>query len=407
MEKMILIENGGITSAKGFMAQGVCAEIKKKDKKDIAVVYSDRRGSAAAVYTTNKVRAACIDVTQEHLADGMARAIVVNSGNANACNGAQGYKDAQAMTQILADVMGMGVSPEDVIVASTGDIGVPLPMEKVEGGIYEAVITMSRAGGHNAALAIMTTDLKCKEIAVEIEIQGKPVRIGGMAKGSGMIHPNMATMLVFITTDAAIDSKCLQKLVKQSADLSFNMISVDGDTSTNDMLAVLSNGLAGNPIIADEESDDAKKFAEALNYINIELAKMIARDGEGANHLIEVRVLNAADKETARVIARSVTSSNLTKAAVFGHDPNWGRILCAAGYSGAEFDPSRVDVYLGKTQVAQNGMGLAFDERQAVEELQQENVVITLDLKAGEHSATAWGCDLSYEYISINADYRS
>ncbi len=407
MEKMTLIENGGITSARGFMAQGVCAEIKKKDKKDLAVVYSDRRGSAAAVYTTNKVRAACIDVTRENLADGLARAIVVNSGNANACTGEQGYKDAKAMTQILADVMGMGVNREDVIVGSTGVIGVPLPMDKVEGGIYEAVITMSRAGGHNAALAIMTTDLKCKEIAVEIEIQGKPVRIGGMAKGSGMIHPDMATMLVFITTDAAIDSKCLQKLVKASADLSFNMISVDRDTSTNDMLAVLSNGLAGNPAIEDENSEDAKKFAAALNYVNTELAKMIARDGEGANHLIEVQVVNAADKETARKIARSVTASNLTKAAVFGHDPNWGRIMCAAGYSGAEFDPSCVDVYLGTIQVARDGRGLAFDEAQAVAAMQQENVVITLDLKAGEHSAIAWGCDLSYDYVRINADYRS
>jgi len=402
-----ILENGGVTSPKGYMAQGVMAEIKKKDKRDVAIIYSECKAQAAGVFTTNKVHAACVDVCRSHLADGKARAIVVNSGNANACTGEQGMNDAIEMAKITAEVMGMEIKPQDILVASTGVIGMPMPMDRIQGGIWEAVLTMSRSGSHNTALAIMTTDLKPKEIAVEIELGGQPVRIGAIAKGSGMIHPNMATMLAFVTTDAAISSECLQKMVKGTADVSYNMISVDRDTSTNDMMLMLANAMAKNPLIDNENSEDYASFLEALNFVNIELAKMIAADGEGANHLIEVQVNNAADEKNARIIARSVVGSNLVKAAVFGKDPNWGRALAAAGYSGADFNPDLVDIYLGKVQVAANGMGLPFDEAAAKAELEKAQVTITFDMKAGNCQATAWGCDLSYEYVSINADYRT
>jgi len=282
-----------------------------------------------------------------------------------------------------------------------------MPMNKIEQGIKKAVAALSREGSTNAALSIMTTDLKSKEIAVEIQIQGQPVRIGAIAKGSGMIHPNMATMLAFISTDAAISSDCLKKILKESCDLSYNMISVDRDTSTNDMAIIMANAMAGNPIINDEFSEDYQVFKEAVVYINTCLAKMIARDGEGANCLIEIKIVNAADLENARVIARSISGSNLVKAAVFGKDANWGRILAAAGFSGADFDPAKVDIYLGQEKMAENGMGLLFDEERAREELQKDTVVITLDLKSGIEQATAWGCDLSYDYVTINAAYRT
>jgi len=402
-----ILENGGVTSPKGYMAQGVMAEIKKKDKRDVAVIYSDCKAKAAGVFTTNKVHAACVDVCRNHLEDGMARAIVVNSGNANACTGEQGMQDAIAMAKITAEIMGMAIKPQDILVASTGVIGVPMPMERIEGGIAEAILTMTRSGSHNAALAIMTTDLKPKEIAVEFELSGQPVRIGAIAKGSGMIHPNMATMLAFITTDADISSECLQKMAKATTDLSYNMLSVDRDTSTNDMMLILANGMAKTPLIDDDKSEEYADFLEALNYVNIELAKMIAADGEGANHLLEVKIINAADEKNARIMARSVVGSNLVKAAVFGKDPNWGRALAAAGYSGADFNPDLVDIYLGKVQVAANGMGLPFDEEAAKGELDKAKVIITFDMKTGSYEATAWGCDLSFEYVSINADYRT
>lgn len=339
------------------------------------------------------------------MADSTARAIVANSGNANACTGEQGIKDSQRMADLTGELL--GIEGSDVLVGSTGVIGVFMPMEKVEKGIRKAAAALSRDGEHNAAQAIMTTDLTSKELAIEIEIKGKPVRIGGIAKGSGMIHPNMATMLAFITTDAAIDSKCLQKMVKAAADRSFNMISVDRDTSTNDMLVVLANALAGNPLIDVEGSEDYLLLQEALDFLCISLAKMIARDGEGATRLIEVQVVNAADYEEARQIARSITASNLTKAAVFGEDANWGRILAAAGYSGADFDPGRVDIYLGQEKMAENGMGLIFNEERARQELKQDPVLIKVDLKSGKEQATAWGCDLSYDYVRINAAYRT
>lgn len=401
---MKIIE-GSITAPSGFLAQGVCAEIKKKDKKDVGIIYSQKNCNTAAVYTTNKVRAACIDINVAHLHDGLAQAVVVNSGNANACTGEKGRADALYMAKLTADLL--DVARDDVLVASTGVIGVNMPMDKIEEGIKAAASSLSANGGSNVAEAIMTTDLMSKEIAVEIEIQGKPVRIGAIAKGSGMIHPNMATMLSFITTNVYISSKCLQKILKTSVDLSYNMISIDRDTSTNDMVVIMANGEAGNPIIEDVDSEDYQIFKEALDYINVSLAKKIARDGEGATRMIEVQVINAPNYQTARAIARSITTSNLTKAAVFGEDANWGRILAAAGYSGADFDPDRVDIYLGQEKMAENGMGLLFNEDAARAELQKDTVIIIVDLKSGDYQAIAWGCDLSYEYVRINAAYRT
>lgn len=396
---------GSITAPKGFKAAGVCAEIKKKGKKDVAIIYSEAKCVAAGVFTTNIVRAACVDISRTHLADGTAQAIVANSGNANACTGKQGEEDTVAMANLTAELL--GIEPQDVVVASTGVIGVNMPMDKIEAGIKEAVANLSADGADCAAEAIMTTDIEPKQIAVELEIQGKPVRIGAIAKGSGMIHPNMATMLAFIATDVNISRPCLEKLLKESVDVSYNMISVDRDTSTNDMAVVLANGLAGNEIIDDDNSPYYQLLKEAFVFVNTHLAKLIARDGEGATRLIEVRVKNADDNTTARLIARSIVSSNLTKAAVFGEDANWGRILAAAGYSGAVFDTSKVDIYLGPVKMAENGVGLNFDEEQAREALKQETVIITVDLKAGSCEAVAWGCDLSYDYVRINASYRT
>ncbi len=396
---------GGVTAPLGFLAQGVMAEIKKKDKRDVAVIYSECPARAAGVFTTNLVQAACVKYTRQALADGQAQAVVVNSGNANACTGSRGEKDACQMAKTAAGVL--GIKPSDVLVASTGVIGVPLPMDRVTKGIEDACRDLSRDGGSRAAEAIMTTDTVTKEIAVELEIEGKPVRIGGMAKGSGMIHPNMATMLAFITTDAAISLECLRAVLKESVDVSYNMISVDGDTSTNDMVIVMANGLAANREIYDEATEAYRVFKEAFEYVNIELAKMIARDGEGATRLIEVQVERAPSRKDARRVARAITASNLIKAAVFGEDANWGRIICAAGYSGAVFNPELVDIYLGKVQVARDGMGVEFDEEQAREELRKETVLIKVDLKQGIWSARAWGCDLTHEYVDINASYRT
>lgn len=399
------IVNNSVSAPQGFLSQGVEARIKKEDKKDVAIIYSQVPCTAAGVFTTNKVRAACIDLNREHLKNGRAQAIIVNSGNANACTGEQGWEDTVAMAQQTADLL--DISPQDALVASTGVIGVEMPMDRIADGIRGAAAGLSRDGGYNAAVAIMTTDLAVKEIAVEFEVGGKTVTIGAIAKGSGMIHPNMATMLCFLTTDAAITSECLDTILRNSVNRSFNMISVDRDTSTNDMTLILANGLAGNPLIEDSGSEDCRIMQEALDFITVSLAKMIARDGEGATRMIEVQVVNADSTYTARTVARSITSSNLTKAAVFGEDANWGRILAAAGYSGADFDPNRVDIYLGKEKMAANGVGLAFDEDAARLELQKDPVIIKVDLKSGKEEATAWGCDLTYDYVRINAAYRT
>lgn len=399
------IVTGSVTAPQGFLAQGVEAAIKKENKKDVAIIYSEQPCVAAGVFTTNVVRAACIDMNRAHLENGRAQAIVVNSGNANACTGKQGWEDSLAMASLAADLL--HIDSQDTLVASTGVIGVAMPMGRIAEGIRKAAANLSRDGAHCASLAIMTTDLVHKEIAVEIEIEGKPVRIGAIAKGSGMIHPNMATMLCFITTDAVIDGACLAQMLHESTNRSFNMISVDRDTSTNDMVLVLANGQAANPAIEESESEGYRVMQTALDFVTINLAKMIARDGEGATRMIEVQVINADSNNTARTIARSITASNLTKAAIFGEDANWGRILAAAGYSGAEFDPSRADIYLGAEKMAENGMGLAFDEELARLELQKDPVIIKVDLKSGNEQATAWGCDLTYDYVRINAAYRT
>lgn len=400
------IISGSVTFPQGFLAQGVEAEIKKDNKtKDVAVIYSTAPCTAAGVFTANKVHAACIDINRNHLENGQAQAIVANSGNANACTGLQGREDTITMANLTANLL--GIDAHNVLVASTGVIGVSMPMERISLGIQEAARCLNADGGKNAAQAIMTTDLVPKEIGVEFEIDSKPVRIGAIAKGSGMIHPNMATMLCFITTDAAIDHQCLQAMLQKSVDKSFNMISVDRDTSTNDMALVLANGMAGNLIINDVNSESFSMMQQAFDEVTTSLAKMIARDGEGATRMIQVEVVNAPDMLVAKTVARSITSSNLTKAAVFGEDANWGRILAAAGYSGAEFDPDLVDIYLGAEKMAENGTGLSFNEETARNELQKDPVLIKVDMKSGTDSAIAWGCDLTYDYIRINAAYRT
>jgi len=396
--------DGGITSPQGFKAAGVVCGIRKRGRKDLALVYSQVPAQAAAVYTLNKFQAAPLQITKEHLKDGIAQAIVVNSGVANACMGQQGLDSAKVMAKITAECL--QIKAEDVVVASTGVIGIPLPMQLISSGIKEASKVLSFDGGSDAAEAIMTTDLKKKEVACQIEIDGKTVTIGAMAKGSGMIHPNMATMLGFITTDACIEIDCLQYVLKKATDATFNMVSVDGDTSTNDMVVIMANGLAQNPKIT-MESEYLKDFEAAVIEVCTELAKMIAQDGEGATKLIEVEVVGAKSLEDARKGARSICSSNLVKAAIFGEDANWGRIVTALGYSGAEVDPLMVDVYIGDLLVAEKGAGLNFDEDRAKQILSQKEIKLKVDLNLGSAEAKAWGCDLSYDYVKINADYRS
>ena len=403
--KLVHIPQGGITSPQGFVAGVAQAGIKKPDRYDLALVYSNTPAAAAGVYTTNKFMAAPVQISQKNLAHGLARGFVVNSGCANACTGQEGLQNACLMAEKAAEVI--GCAPEEVAVASTGVIGVQLPMSKIIKGIAEAGTAPSREKGHLAAQAIMTTDTCAKEIAVELELGGAKVILGGMAKGSGMIHPQMATMLGFITTDAAISPPCLQAALKEAVEVSFNMITVDGDTSTNDMVVILANGAAGNREIQDKESADYKIFARALTEVCITLAKMIAQDGEGATKLIEVKVENAPGDSAARVIAKTIAGSSLVKTAIFGGDANWGRIICAVGYSGVDFNPDLIDVYLGDLPVARDGARLAFAEEHAGKILLERKVVITVDMKQGEGQATAWGCDLSYDYVKINAAYRS
>jgi len=394
----------GVTAAAGFSAGAAFAGIKKADKRDIAVLYSTAPAAAAGVFTSNKVKASPVVLTMQHLANGAARAVVVNSGNANACNGEQGLRDARAMASAAAETLGLPV--EEVLVASTGVIGVKMPMEKVLPGIRAAASAVAPENGHLAAEAIMTTDTFPKEVAVQLQLGDHLVTIGAMAKGSGMIHPNMATMLCFITTDAAVAPAYLKQALRYAVDHSFNMITVDGDTSTNDMAIILANGLAANPVI-DQEDSNYIAFRDALTAVCISLAKDIARDGEGATKLITVEVHGANTEEDARKIARAIAGSSLVKAAMFGRDANWGRIICAAGYSGADFDPEKVDIYLGDEQVARQGASTNFSEERALDILSKDNVTITLKLNLGEARAIAWGCDLTYDYVKINADYRS
>jgi len=395
---------GGVTAASGFSAGTAFAAIKQVDKRDVAVIHSVVPAAAAGVFTLNKVKAAPVLVTMRNLSTGTAQAVVVNSGNANACNGEQGLRDAQAMAAVTAEVL--GIPAEAVLVASTGVIGRKMPMGKILPGIRAAAGQVAPENGSLAAQAIMTTDTFPKEAAVRLELGGKQVTIGAMAKGSGMIHPNMATMLCFITTDAAVAPGCLKQALKYAADRSFNLVTVDGDTSTNDMAVILANGRAGNGVIREEDSDYVN-FREALTEVCASLARDIARDGEGATKLIIVEVLGAATEKDARQAAKAVAGSSLVKAAVFGRDANWGRIICAAGYSGADFDPEKVDIFLGDEQVARDGGSIDFSEERALEILKKDTVKITLNLNSGACGATAWGCDLSYDYIKINADYRT
>ncbi|MFY9174399.1 MAG: bifunctional glutamate N-acetyltransferase/amino-acid acetyltransferase ArgJ [Peptococcia bacterium] len=404
-----LVSGGGVTSATGFVAGVAQAAIKKADGYDLTLLYSTVPAVGAGVFTQNVFRAAPVIISQQNLSvndtEGTIRGIVVNSGCANACTGQQGLLDAQQMAQEAAKVF--ACEETEILVASTGVIGVNLPMERVIAGIHEAGNDLSAANGGLAAQAIMTTDTVSKEIAIKFYLGEKEITLGGMAKGSGMIHPNMATMLGFITTDAAISGRCLKKSLQEAVGKSFNMVTVDGDCSTNDSLFVLANGLAENQLIMDENSQEYQIFTRALTYVCTELAKMIARDGEGATKLMEVRVINAPNPEDARLGAKAIAGSNLVKAALFGEDANWGRIVCALGYSGASFQPMLVDVYLGDLLVAQNGGGLAFDEEMAARILQEDTVIITVDMKQGSSQATAWGCDLTYDYVKINGEYRT
>ena len=402
------IIQGGVCAAKGFKAAGIhCGIRKNPGKKDLALIVSDVPASAAAVYTTNLVKGAPIAVDKKHIADGIIQAVICNSGNANTCN-SNGVEIAEGMAELAAKQLGL--KTEDIFVSSTGVIGEPLSLEPIKAGISDLAAQLSCNGSLSACEAIMTTDTKAKEIAVEFEIGGKVCRIGGIAKGSGMIHPNMATMLVYITTDAAISSAMLQKALSSDIQGTFNMLSIDGDTSTNDTVLVMANGLAGNAEIT-SDGKDFDEFMKALNTVNVYLSRCIAADGEGATKLLECKVSGAADIKTAKVVAKSVVCSSLTKAAMFGEDANWGRVLCAIGYSGADVDVCKIDVWFeskaGKIQLCENGAGVSFSEETAAEILHENEIDILVNLNSGACDATAWGCDLTYEYVKINGDYRT
>ena len=405
------IITGGVTAAKGFMAAGVEAGIKYQNRKDMAMVYSKTPCRAAGVFTTNVVKAAPVLWDKEVVeSEWEAQAIVVNSGIANACTGKLGYEYCRETAGAAADAL--EISPQSVLICSTGVIGMQLPMEKMTEGVrmLAKAIKPGEEAGTDAAKAIMTTDTRNKQVAVKVMIGGKEVTIGGMCKGSGMIHPNMCTMLAFVTTDVNISKKLLQEALSADVQDTFNMVSVDGDTSTNDTLLVLANGQAGNPEIT-EKGADYDAFVEALHYVNETLAKKIAGDGEGATALFEVKVIHADNKEDAKTLAKSVITSSLTKAALFGHDANWGRILCALGYSGAKFDPEAIELYLessaGKILIFKDGMAADYSEEEATRILSCSEVTALVDMEMGEAEATAWGCDLTYDYVKINADYRS
>ena len=398
----------GVCAATGFKAYGVnCGIRKKKTKKDLSLIFSDVPADAAAVFTTNLVKGAPLLVTKEHLKDGKAQAIICNSGNANTCN-ANGIEIAEETCKLVADEL--HIPAENVIVGSTGVIGQPMSIEPFKSGIPELVAGLTTEGSQDAALGIMTTDTKLKEIAFEFEIDGKPCHIGGIAKGSGMIHPNMATMLVYITSDVNIDSKLLQKALSDTVADTFNMISVDGDTSTNDTVAIMSNGMAGNTRIT-EENADYNIFQNALNELMVYLCRKIAKDGEGATKLLECKVSGAKTKDIARTVAKSVICSSLVKAAMFGSDANWGRVLCAIGYSGADVDVTKVDVSFkstkGSIEVCKDGAGVPFSEEIAKEILLEDEIEILVSLNSGNEYATAYGCDLTYDYVKINGDYRT
>lgn len=405
------IITGGVTAAKGFEAASAAAGIKYKGRTDMALIYSQVPCIAAGTFTTNVVKAAPVKWDQEVVYHSpAAQAVVINSGIANACTGAEGYGYCEETAKAAERLLHIPVS--SVLVASTGVIGMQLPIDRIKDGV--AVLAEnksdSEAAGLNAAQAIMTTDTKPKYVGAQVEIGGKTVTIGGMCKGSGMIHPNMCTMLGFVTTDAVITKEMLQKALSDDVKDTYNMVSVDGDTSTNDTVLLLANGMAENPVI-DKEDENYAEFKKALNYVNTELAKKIAGDGEGATCLFEVKIVGAESKEQAVTLSKAVVTSSLTKAAIYGHDANWGRILCAMGYSGAQFDPEKVDLYFesaaGKLKIIENGVSTGYSEEAATKILSEDHVTAIADVKMGDAAATAWGCDLTHEYVNINADYRS
>lgn len=400
--------SGGVCAAKGFKASGVhCGIRKNRLKRDLSLIYSEKKAAAAAVYTTNLVKGAPLIVTKEHIKDGYAQAVICNSGNANTCN-----SDGLSIAEQTCELLGreLGIPAGDIVVASTGVIGQPLDIAPIRSGIPALVSGLSADGSEQAAEGIMTTDTKIKEVAVSFSIGGRECRIGGIAKGSGMIHPNMATMLVFLTTDCSISSEMLKKALAGDVRSTFNMLSVDGDTSTNDMVTILANGMAENKEIT-ADGEDFNTFMKALNTVTVHLCRKIAGDGEGATKLIECRVSGADTEYTAKTVAKSVICSSLTKAAMFGADANWGRVLCAIGYSGAEVNVNRIDVLFrsakGEIPVCKNGAGIPFSEEKAKEILSEDEIEISVDLNSGGYGAVSWGCDLTYDYVRINGDYRT
>lgn len=406
---MFINENLGVTSPLGFQASGIHCGLKKSSlKKDLALIYSEVPAVASGVYTKNKVKGAPLTVTKQHLSNKKAQAIIINSGNANTCTGDDGLAKAKKTSVLCGKAL--NIKTDDVLVASTGVIGVPLNIDAIKDGIPTLVKNLSKDGSPDANEAILTTDTVKKQAGIEIEINGKKVTIAAMAKGSGMIHPNMATMLGFITTDIAICPTLIYDALKESVDISYNRISVDGDSSTNDMVLILANGLAKNAEITSKDSN-YYKFVEALTAINIYLAKKIAKDGEGATKLIECTVKGGTSILATETLSKSVINSSLVKTAVFGSDANWGRILCALGYADVDFDPEKVDVAFessaGSIIVCQNGSSVNFDESKAKEILLEDEIKILIDLKLGQFEVTTWGCDLTYDYVKINGDYRS
>ncbi|MBE0447810.1 MAG: bifunctional glutamate N-acetyltransferase/amino-acid acetyltransferase ArgJ [Actinobacteria bacterium] len=393
--------SGGVIVPKGFKASGVACNIKQSGNKDIAVVVSEKVAIAAAVFTTNKMAAAPVHLSKNHIANGKVQAVVINSGNANACTGRQGYRDAEKMAEVAG--LAIGINPKDIIISSTGIIGVPMPIQKVEEGIKMAVGRLPKGTGTDAAEAIMTTDTFSKEYAIAFELDSQEVRIGGMAKGSGMIAPNMATMLAVITTDALVTLGALDSSLKAAVNKSFNSITVDGDTSTNDMVVLLANGESGARVT----TGNAGVFQEALNQVCMELAKLIVRDGEGATKFIEVEVIGAVGDTDAKKAAMAIANSNLVKTAFFGQDANWGRIVAAVGYSSADIDPARVDIYFGGEKLVENGCVVAHDAAKVNEAIKSNDIEVKVDLKLGDGSARMWTCDLSYDYVRINAEYHT
>lgn len=402
---------GGVTAAKGFFAAATAAGIKYQDRADMAMIVSEVPAVSAGTFTSNVVQAAPVKWDKQIVAkETHAGAVVINAGIANACTGAEGMEYCQKTAEAVEKEL--GISADQVLVASTGVIGMQLPMEKLAAGVEAMVPQLGDdlESGHLAACAIMTTDTKPKEAAVTFEIGTRTITVGGMCKGSGMIHPNMCTMLGFVTTDLAISKELLQEALREDVKDTYNMISVDGDTSTNDTVLLLANGMAGNPEITSKD-DNYQKFVQALNEVNTTLAKKMAGDGEGATALFETKVIHADTKEHAKTLAKSVICSSLTKAAIYGHDANWGRILCALGYSGAAFDPEKIELFFesksGRIQIYKDGVAADYSEEEATKILSDEEVTVLVDMKMGDAEATAWGCDLTHEYVTINADYRS